>query len=216
MSAAGMGAAVDYAQAGELKFGQVGIANLRVRNLDVAQLAAEMRDRVQRAPNLFARAAVVLDFGGLAKTPSFEEARALWAAAGVELEAALFPVRDVAVNLGFTWANTRYRDNLVGAGGSLSARVGYAYQSRVVATTEVVRDPLTGVTTTPISQDGYGQVNAGVIWKPTAAWTVSLQGSNLTDKAYRTTGYNLYAALGVHTGFYGPPRQYSLSVKYDF
>ena len=77
MSAAGMGAAVDYAQAGELKFGQVGIANLRVRNLDVAQLAAEMRDRVQRAPNLFARAAVVLDFGGLAKTPSFEEARAL-------------------------------------------------------------------------------------------------------------------------------------------
>ena len=77
MSAAGMGAAVDYAQAGELKFGQVGIANLRVRNLDVAQLAAEMRNRVHRAPNLFARAAVVLDFGGLAKTPSVEDARAL-------------------------------------------------------------------------------------------------------------------------------------------
>ena len=72
-----MSAVVDYAQAGELKFGQVGIANLRVRTLDVAQLAAEMRDRVQRAPNLFARAAVVLDFGGLSKTPSFDEARAL-------------------------------------------------------------------------------------------------------------------------------------------
>ncbi len=72
-----MSAVVDYAQAGELKFGQVGIANLRVRTLDVAQLAAEMRDRVQRAPNLFERAAVVLDFGGLSKTPSFDEARAL-------------------------------------------------------------------------------------------------------------------------------------------
>ena len=72
-----MSAAVDYAQAGELKFGQVGIANLRVRTLDVAQLAAEMRDRVQRAPNLFARAAVVLDFGGLSKVPAVEEARAL-------------------------------------------------------------------------------------------------------------------------------------------
>jgi septum site-determining protein MinC len=71
------GAAVDYAQAGELKFGQVGIANLRVRTLDPAQLAAEMRDRVQRAPNLFERAAVVLDFGGLSKTPSADEARAL-------------------------------------------------------------------------------------------------------------------------------------------
>ena len=72
-----MSAAVDYAQAGELKFGQVGIANLRVRTLDVAQLASEMRDRVQRAPNMFARAAVVLDFGGLSKVPTLEEARAL-------------------------------------------------------------------------------------------------------------------------------------------
>ena len=72
-----MSAAVDYAQAGELKFGQVGIANLRVRTLDVAQLAAEMRERVQRAPNLFARAAVVLDFGGLSQVPALEEARAL-------------------------------------------------------------------------------------------------------------------------------------------
>jgi septum site-determining protein MinC len=71
------GATVDYAQAGELKFGQVGIANLRVRTLDVGQLAAEMQDRVQRAPNLFQRAAVVLDFGGLSATPSVEDARAL-------------------------------------------------------------------------------------------------------------------------------------------
>lgn len=72
-----MSVAVDYAQAGELKFGQVGIANLRVRTLDVAQLAAEMGDRVQRAPNLFARAAVVLDFGGLSKVPTLAEAHAL-------------------------------------------------------------------------------------------------------------------------------------------
>ena len=72
-----MSAVVDYAQAGELKIGQVGIANLRVRTLDVAQLAAEMRERVQRAPNLFARAAVVLDFGGLSTAPSLADARAL-------------------------------------------------------------------------------------------------------------------------------------------
>lgn len=72
-----MSAQVDYAQAGELKFGQVGIANLRVRTLDPAQLAEEMRERVQRAPNLFARAAVVLDFGGLSKAPTLDEAQAL-------------------------------------------------------------------------------------------------------------------------------------------
>jgi septum site-determining protein MinC len=48
-----------------------------VRTLDVHQLANEMRERVQRAPNLFGRAAVVLDFGGLSNTPSLDEARAL-------------------------------------------------------------------------------------------------------------------------------------------
>ena len=69
--------AVDYEQAGELKIGQVGIANLRVRTLDVAQLVAEMRERVQRAPKLFARAAVILDFGGLQQTPDVATARAL-------------------------------------------------------------------------------------------------------------------------------------------
>jgi septum site-determining protein MinC len=68
---------IDYEPAGELKIGQVGIANLRVRTLNVAQLAAEMRDRVTRAPKLFARAAVVVDFGGLAKTPDPATARAL-------------------------------------------------------------------------------------------------------------------------------------------
>ena len=59
----------DYEQAGELKIGQVGIANLRIRTLDVDKLAAEMRDRVARAPKLFARAAVIVDFGALASTP---------------------------------------------------------------------------------------------------------------------------------------------------
>ena len=111
--------------------------------------------------------------------------------------------------------NAEYRVDL-GGGGSLSARVGYTYQSRVVATTEVVKDPVTLATVQPITQDGYGLLGAGIIWKANDAWTVSLQGSNLADKEYRTTGYNLYSALGVHTGFYGPPRQYTLTVKYDF
>jgi septum site-determining protein MinC len=72
-----MSVAVDYELAGELKIGQVGIANLRIRTLDVAKLAEEMRGRVQRAPKLFARAAVVIDFGGLAQTPDVATARAL-------------------------------------------------------------------------------------------------------------------------------------------
>lgn len=70
-------AATDYEQAGELKIGQVGIANLRIRSLDVAQLVREMRERVERAPKLFGRAAVIVDFGGLAQTPDAATARAL-------------------------------------------------------------------------------------------------------------------------------------------
>lgn len=70
-------AAFDYEPAGELKIGQVGIANLRVRTLDVARLSTEMRERVARAPKLFGRAAVIVDFGGLANSPDVATARAL-------------------------------------------------------------------------------------------------------------------------------------------
>ncbi|MEN1958097.1 septum site-determining protein MinC [Luteimonas changyuni] len=72
--------AANFEPAGELKIGQVGIANLRIRTLDIERLAAEMRERVQRAPKLFARGAVVLDFGGLAAIPDPATARALLAA----------------------------------------------------------------------------------------------------------------------------------------
>ena len=67
----------DFEQAGELKMGQVGIANLRVRTLDVEKLAQEMRERVVRAPKLFERAALVLDFGALSAPPSAATAQAL-------------------------------------------------------------------------------------------------------------------------------------------
>ena len=72
-----MAAAPDFSQAGELKIGQVGIANLRIRVLDAARLAAEMAERVRGAPKLFERAAVILDFGGLATCPTATEVNAL-------------------------------------------------------------------------------------------------------------------------------------------
>jgi len=78
-----------FEQAGELKIGQVGIANLRVRTLDIDALAAEMSERVQRAPKLFARAAVVIDFGGLSSCPSVDTTQRLVAALR---EAGVLPV----------------------------------------------------------------------------------------------------------------------------
>ncbi|RZA37362.1 MAG: TonB-dependent receptor [Lysobacteraceae bacterium] len=101
--------------------------------------------------------------------------------------------------------NVEYRTPLAN-GGNLSARVGYSYQSEVWPTTDL---------SPAIRQDGYGLVGAGIIWKVNDSWQLSLQGSNLADEEYRTTGYNI-AAYGVLTGFYGPPRQYSLTARYDF
>jgi septum site-determining protein MinC len=69
--------ATNYELAGDLKIGQVGIANLRIRTLDAERLGAEMRDRVARAPKLFERAAVIVDFGALPGTPDAASARAL-------------------------------------------------------------------------------------------------------------------------------------------
>jgi iron complex outermembrane receptor protein len=101
--------------------------------------------------------------------------------------------------------NVEYRTDLAN-GSNLSARVSYSYQSEVWPTTDL--SPV-------IRQEGYGLVNAGVIWRLDDAWTFSLQGTNLADKEYRTTGYNI-PAVGTLMGFYGPPREYSLSVRYDF
>ncbi|QDI02732.1 septum site-determining protein MinC [Xanthomonas cerealis pv. cerealis] len=89
---------LDFEQAGELKIGQVGIANLRIRTLDVARLAQEMRERVQRAPKLFGHAAVIIDFGGLAQAPDIATARALLdglRAAGVLPVALAYGTREI-------------------------------------------------------------------------------------------------------------------------
>ncbi len=101
--------------------------------------------------------------------------------------------------------NVEYRLPLAN-GGDVSTRVGYSYQSEVYPTTDLSE---------AIRQDGYGLLNAGVIWHANETWSLSLQGKNLLDEEYRTTGYNI-PVLGVLTGFYGPPREVSLTARYDF
>jgi len=93
------------------------------------------------------------------------------------------------------------------SGGELRGRVGYSYQSSVIPTTDL--SPL-------IEQDGYGLLNASVIWQVNDQWKLALQGDNLADKEYRTTGYNFGAAFGIVTGFYGAPRTVSLTATYQW
>ncbi len=59
----------DTSDACDLRFGQVGIACVRVRRVDAAALCDELERRVRAAPQMFARAAVVLDLSHLLNLP---------------------------------------------------------------------------------------------------------------------------------------------------
>jgi septum site-determining protein MinC len=61
----------------ELKFGQVGIANLKLREFDPAALRTELTAKVAAAPQLFGRAPLVLDLGHLAQLPDADATQAL-------------------------------------------------------------------------------------------------------------------------------------------
>ncbi|MCK9538389.1 septum site-determining protein MinC [Dokdonella sp.] len=63
----------------EIKFGQVGIANLKLKRLDPEALSAELADKVTQAARLFLRAPVVLDLSPLFELPSIEVVRDLLA-----------------------------------------------------------------------------------------------------------------------------------------
>lgn len=60
---------MDTSDACDLRFGQVGIACVRVRRVDAAALCEELERRVRSAPQLFSRAAVVLDLSHLMDLP---------------------------------------------------------------------------------------------------------------------------------------------------
>ncbi|MEP7184934.1 MAG: septum site-determining protein MinC [Rhodanobacter sp.] len=64
-----MNARVETPDACDLRFGQVGMACVRVRRVDAAALCDELERRVRAAPQMFARAAVVLDLSHLLDLP---------------------------------------------------------------------------------------------------------------------------------------------------
>ena len=77
MSARPSGASAEVLEAADLRFGQVGIANVRVRSNDPAALRAAIEVRVREAPALFERAPVVVDLSFLSPQPDDDAVRAL-------------------------------------------------------------------------------------------------------------------------------------------
>lgn len=71
-------AAKNFEPAAELKFGQVGIANLRLKRLDAESMSTELAARLKSAPQLFLRTPVVLDLSHLPALPAAEVVRDLF------------------------------------------------------------------------------------------------------------------------------------------
>ena len=68
---------VEALEAADLRFGQVGIASVRVRSRDPAALQAALEVRVREAPQLFARAPVVVDLSFLSPYPEDDAVNAM-------------------------------------------------------------------------------------------------------------------------------------------
>jgi len=71
------GPRVAQAPVSELRFGQLGIAQLGLRSADPAALHAELEAKIIAAPQLFTRAPVVVDLGSLDPLPSAQALRGL-------------------------------------------------------------------------------------------------------------------------------------------
>jgi len=138
--------------AGELKVGQVGIANLRVRELDIPKLAQEMRERVARAPKLFGRAALIVDFGALASLPDARTAHAL-----------LDALRDTGVlPVGLAWGSPDNERLAVELGLPLLAKFRAQY-GQVEASTAPVAPPPEAAAPAARETESAAQSQPGII-----------------------------------------------------
>lgn len=77
MSAREAGAPAPLLEAVDVRFGQVGIANLRMHSLDPDTVRASIEARVHEAPALLTRAPAVVDLSFLSPTPDDGAVRAL-------------------------------------------------------------------------------------------------------------------------------------------
>ena len=99
--------------------------------------------------------------------------------------------------------------------GLLTASAGATYRGSAILTNEGGMYPgRPGMALLPISQAAYTLVEAWVSWlSPNTHWRVGINGKNLTDKGYLTSGYNV-PALGILTGSYGAPRTVTATIEY--
>lgn len=93
--------------------------------------------------------------------------------------------------------------------GTLDTRLSYSYRDDVYPTTDL---------SDIVFQESYDLWNAVLVFRPVSErWRVALEGKNLSDEEYRTTGYDLRGSgFPIVSGFYGDPRTWTLRLTADF
>lgn len=122
---------------------------------------------------------------------------------GVALSNQLPHAPDWSTNLGVAY------EIFLGENGSVTPRIDWSYQSKKYFDAN---------NTEAIAQDGYNLLNAAIYWtSPDEAWTVTAAVTNLGDKLYRLAGNSsLHASASYAESTYARPREWSLSVDYNF
>ncbi len=153
---------------------------------------------------------------------------------GLEIEGQWLPSHNIGVNYAFGYLNSGYSDYAASSG--IVAGTPFPYAPKYSADLGVQYDtplPNSGGLTLRADEgwtswvntasDGssvyipsYGLLGARMIYHPPQGkWDAQLFGSNLLDKYYRLSGYNI-AALGLNLGTVGMPRMWGLTLNFKF
>ncbi|MBV6425046.1 MAG: Pesticin receptor [Steroidobacteraceae bacterium] len=109
--------------------------------------------------------------------------------------------------------DAQYRFNVLT--GQATARLGFQWRDD----TSIAPPPFS--LTSPTDQPAYGLLDLGLSYVTADShWRVALDAKNVTDKWYRTAGYD-FGTTGLfgnvsQIGYYGPPRTYTLSLRYSY
>ena len=113
--------------------------------------------------------------------------------AGAQYNGMLPNGQEYELRVDYMWTDD-YNRNYVP--GDLSVRYGYPYNC-------------------DFEQCSFGLLNARATWRPAPAWEIAVFGTNLTDERYTDAGF-MSPLLQVDDGTIGRPREYGLTVRYEW
>jgi iron complex outermembrane receptor protein len=151
---------------------------------------------------------------------------------GLEVEGQWITLRPFSVNYGFGYLQSGYSDYAPSSGIIAGTPFPYApkYSADLGAQYDATLPNQAGLTlradegwtswvntasdSSSVYIPSYGLLSGRIIYRPAQGnWNAQLSGSNLLDKYYRLTGYNI-VALGLNPGTVGMPRMWQFTLNF--